>query len=181
MPSPEQESFLLEVLDEQEFLEIDLKRIRKLCERIVEDAGAKTGRIGIILVDSETIHQYNRDFLQHDYPTDVISFPIEERLEEGHLEGEILACTQVAQDRAVEFGWSPQEEILLYVVHGILHLVGYDDTTPEERKLMRQKEKNYLALINIFVPEWDCEIDSGESTEQKEEHNKSNPDEADLN
>lgn len=181
MPNPEQESFLLEILDEQEFLEIDLEMIRKLCERIVDDAGTKTGRIGIVLVDNETIQQYNRDFLQHDYPTDVISFPIEDRLADGHLEGEILACTQVALDRATEFGWSPQEEILLYVVHGILHLVGYDDTTPEERQLMRQKEKNYLALVNIFVPEWDCEIDSEGSGEQKEEHNRSNPDETDLN
>lgn len=159
MTNAEKESFLLEILDEQSFLEVDTDKIRTLCERIIGDSGAKTGRLGVILVDNETIQQYNRDFLQHDYPTDVISFPIEKRLDEKHLEGELLACTEVARDRAGEFGWSAQEEILLYIVHGTLHLVGFDDTTPDSCREMRQKEKEYLALVDIVVPDWDCEYD----------------------
>lgn len=150
-----EDSCLVEVLDKQDFFKVDRKKIKRLCEGLLEDHRIRTGRIGIVLVDADTIRQYNRDFLQHDYETDVISFPIESRLDEGHLEAEILVCTQVAQDRAPEFGWSQEEELLLYVIHGVLHAVGFDDTTPEARTEMRRKEREYLAAIGIEVPEWD--------------------------
>lgn len=156
MPRRKKESFLLEILDEQEEFVVETLKIKRICEKIIDDFRIGTGRLGVVLVDGETIRQYNRDFLKHDYPTDVISFPIETRLEEHHLEGEILACTEIARQRAEEFGWTPHEEILLYVVHGILHLLGFDDTTPESRRMMRQKEKEYLALADVVVPDWDC-------------------------
>lgn len=162
MPHPENEAFLLEILDEQDRFEVETEKIRSVCEKILADFSVQSGRLGVVLVDNDTIQQYNRDFLDHDYPTDVISFPLENRLDEGHLEGEILACTEVAFDRAAEFQWTPQEEILLYVVHGVLHLVGFDDTTAEDRSEMRQKEKEYLAHIEITVPDWDLGIDDNE-------------------
>ncbi len=156
MPRRKKDSFLLEILDEQDVLQVDIEEIRPLCERILDDAGIVSGRLGVVLVESDTIQQFNMDFLKHDYPTDVISFPIEER--PGHLEAEILVCTQIAKERAGEFCWTPREELLLYVVHGTLHLVGFDDTTPEDRLVMRQKEKEYLAAIGITVPELEyCE------------------------
>jgi len=145
------EPLLLEILDEQDVFEIDAEEIRSLCERILDDAGIVSGRLGVVLVESDTIRQFNRDFLKHDYPTDVISFPIEER--PGYLEAEVLACTQMAKERAGEFCWTPREELLLYVVHGVLHLVGFDDITPEDRAAMRLKEKEYLADMGITVPE----------------------------
>lgn len=161
MPRRKKESFLIEILDEQDDLVVDPGPIRTICEKILDDAKVRAGRLGIVLVDGDTIQQYNRDFLQHDYPTDVISFPMEDRRNEGYLEAEILACTQIAKERAGEFCWTPQEELLLYVVHGVLHLVGFDDKTPEARTAMRQKEREYLALLQIDVPrldygpEWD--------------------------
>lgn len=157
--SNHEESFVVEIIDVQDFLEIDREKVERVCNRIAVDFKIETGRFGVVFVDDETIRQYNRDFLQHDYPTDVISFQIEDRRDEGHLEGEILACTQVARERAEEFGWTPEEEILLYVVHGILHLVGFDDTTSEQRREMRLKEKEYLAILDIAVPDWDCDVE----------------------
>lgn len=157
MSDREYESFLLEILDEQDAFEVDREKITFLCEAMIADRQVKTGRLGVVLVDGDTIRQYNRDFLEHDYVTDVISFPIEDRLSEGHLEGEILVCTQIALDRAEEFGWTPGEEILLYVVHGVLHLLGLDDTTPDLRREMRQKENDYLGLLGIVVPDWNYE------------------------
>jgi len=154
MPHHREEPLLLEVLDEQDEFAVDLDKIRSLCERILGDHQIMSGKVNVVLVNSETIQQYNRDFLQHDYPTDVISFPIEDRRGEGYLEGEVLVCTEIAQCRAAEFGWTAEEELLLYVVHGLLHLTGYDDTTPEQRAAMQEKERSYLALFGIQVPDW---------------------------
>jgi probable rRNA maturation factor len=148
---------LIEVLDEQEYLIVNTEQIKSICEKILDDSKIQSGKLGVILVDNDTIQQYNRDFLQHDYPTDVISFPIVDRRYEGHLEAEILVCTQIALDRAGEFGWKPEEELLLYVVHGMLHLVGFDDTTPEIQIVMQQKEREYLAQLGITVPKWNLD------------------------
>ena len=150
----ENEAFLLEILDVQEELAIDLEKIRTVCEKILDDCGIASGKMNVVLVDSDTIRQYNRDFLQHDYPTDTISFPIEDRRSEGHLEGEVLVCTEIAKDRAKEFGWTAEEELLLYVVHGMLHLAGFDDATPEQQTIMQEKEREYLATLGIQVPKW---------------------------
>ena len=147
-------SILLEVLDEQDALVVDLDRVRTVCEQILAGSGIRSGRINVVLVDSDTIQQYNRDFLQHDYPTDAISFPLDDRRDEGYLEGEVLACTEIAKTRASEFSWTAEEELMLYIVHGMLHLVGFDDTAPEQRAIMQEKERSYLAMLGIQVPHW---------------------------
>jgi probable rRNA maturation factor len=154
MPRRRESPLLLELLDEQDNLAVDLGKVRTLCESILEDAGVKSGRINVVLVNSDTIQQYHRDFLNHDSPTDVISFPTEDRRSEGHLEGEVLACAEIANDRADEFGWTAEEELLLYVVHGMLHLVGFDDVTPEQQAIIQEKERVYLAILGIQVPNW---------------------------
>lgn len=148
------ESLLLEILNEQDALYVDLDQVRSVCEHILADNGIRCGKINVVLVDSDTIHQYNVDFLHHDYPTDVISFPTEDRRNEGYLEGEILACTEVAKDRSSEFGWTAEEELLLYVVHGMLHLVGFDDVKPEQQLVMQEQERKFLATLGIQVPQW---------------------------
>ena len=149
-----EEPFLLEILDEQDELVVELDKVRTVCQSILDDADIRSGKINVVLVESDVIQQYNRDFLQHDYPTDTISFPTDDRREEGHLEGEVLVCTEVAKERAEEFGWSANEELLLYVIHGMLHLVGFDDVTPEQRTIMQEKEQHYLATLGIQVPNW---------------------------
>jgi len=154
MPHRRKKPLLLEVLDEQDELAVDLAKVRIACEQILADGNIHSGKINVVLVDSDTIQQYNRDFLQHDYPTDTISFPTEYRRDEGYLEGEVLACTEVAKERAKEFGWTPEEELLLYVVHGMLHLIGFDDKTSEQQSVMQEQERTYLASLGIKVPNW---------------------------
>ena len=134
----------LEILNEQEEMVVEEDRIRHVCEKILADAGIVSGRLGIVVVDNETIHNLNRDFLQHDYPTDVISFQVESDPENGYLEGEVIASAEMAKDRAPEFHWSAGEELVLYIIHGLLHLVGFDDLTAEQRKVIREKEHYYL-------------------------------------
>jgi len=145
---------LLEILDEQDVLAVDLEKVRTVCEHILADAEVRSGKINVVLVESDTIQQYNRDFLQHDYPTDTISFLTEDRRSEGYLEGEVLACTEIAHERSGEFGWTAEEEFFLYVIHGMLHLVGFDDATPEQQAVMQEKERSYLTTLGIQVPNW---------------------------
>ena len=154
MPARKKEKFLLEILDVQEAMIVNLEKVRSVCERILDDSGIRSGKISVVLVDGKTIQQYNRDFLQHDYPTDTISFPIEDRRNEGYLEGDVLVCPEMAMERAKEFDWTAEEEFLLYVVHGMLHLCGFDDTTPKQQATMQEKEREYLATLGIQAPTW---------------------------
>ncbi|EMI43838.1 rRNA maturation RNase YbeY [Rhodopirellula sp. SWK7] len=100
-------------------------------------------RIGVRVTDDATIHEINRDFLQHDYPTDVISFPYE--LQPPMVEGELVVSIDTAENEAADAGWSVAQELLLYVIHGTLHLVGFDDTDDESRKEMREAERKALG------------------------------------
>jgi probable rRNA maturation factor len=90
--------------------------------------------IEFILVDRATMARVHGDFLGDPTETDVITFPY----------GEILVCPAVAQDRAVEFGHDLQTEVLLYCLHGLLHLAGYDDT---KQKLALEMEKAQAELL----------------------------------
>ncbi len=103
--------------------------------------------ISVAIVDDPQIHAINRQFLNHDYPTDVISFLLEcsrvkspDAVRRGAakaIEGEIVISAETAICNAAKYGISPQDELALYLVHGLLHLCGYDDQTPKEKRLMR--------------------------------------------
>lgn len=110
-----------------------------------------TGEIGVRVTDDSSIHQINRDFLQHDYPTDVISFPYV--LSVPQVEGELVVSLDTASAEAPHAGWSVREELLLYVIHGTLHLVGFDDTNDKARVQMRSAEKSALRLVGIDLNE----------------------------
>jgi probable rRNA maturation factor len=134
----------------QTVLRIDERRIARAAEAILGNAGFFDAHLSIVLVDDPTIHGLNRQYLEHDYATDVLSFVLERSSQ--HLEGEVIVSADMAIRRAGEFGWSADEELLLYVVHGLLHLVGHDDGTTEERAVMRELERRYLAAIGVQPP-----------------------------
>jgi len=141
--SDNEQFFTIDVTDQQSAMKVDADELRRAVAMIVDDADIRLGRIGIAVVDDPTIHRINREFLDHDWPTDVISFVLEET--PGYLEGEIIMSTDTAIDRSSDYGWSPADELLLYVVHGTLHLVGYDDHEDDDRQAMREKERHYMS------------------------------------
>jgi len=143
------QSFPVEVFDEQDHIRIDEDKIKFICGKIICDAGFRTGRLGVVLADNVTIHALNLKYLEHDYVTDVISFNLD--CTKSHLEGETVASAEVAKERCEEFGWDAESELLLYVIHGTLHQVGYDDQTENDAQLMHQKEAYYLRLLGIIV------------------------------
>jgi probable rRNA maturation factor len=137
----------IDVTDEQHQLVFDPARLTRAAEAILRDAGIEQAQLSIAIVDDATIHALNRQFLAHDYPTDVLSFALEQG--PGSLEGEVVASAETAVRSAADFGWEPQDELLLYVIHGALHLVGHDDATDEDRRAMRAAEGRYLALFSL--------------------------------
>lgn len=137
----------IDVTNEQSRVPVDQRRLRAAIGSILADAGIKDATISVALVDDPTIHELNRRYLDHDYPTDVLSFVLEEG--PGTVEGEVIVSGDTAARSAPGYGWQAEDELLLYVIHGTLHLVGYDDKSPADAARMRQAESRYLAQFGL--------------------------------
>lgn len=118
---------------------------------IMADHGYSDGEVSLAIVDDPTIHTLNREHLQHDYATDVLSFVLDRS--DTSIDGEVIVSCDTATKNAPEYGWTAQDELLLYFIHGCLHLVGYDDHNDEDRATMRVGEAKYLALAGIAPPQ----------------------------
>lgn len=128
---------------------LSVDRIREAVVAAASIGDCTLCEIGVRVTDDEQIHQINREFLQHDYPTDVISFPYE--LAPPKVEGELVVSLDTATACAPDEKLSIAEELLLYVVHGTLHIVGYDDTSDEPRQRMRAAEQAAMKLIGVAI------------------------------
>ncbi len=140
---------MIEVLfcNEQDRLPVDGDRLQQAVRQVLSESDFTSGSISLAVVDDPTIHQLNREYLQHDYATDVLSFVFEAT--DNHLEGEVIVSVDTAHKIAVEHNWPGDDELLLYVVHGALHLIGYDDKDPDARPLMREAERRHLATWGL--------------------------------
>jgi probable rRNA maturation factor len=141
----------IHIANEQHAIQVMDDRLRLVVRNILDDEGIGHASISIAIVDDCAIQALNHQYLQHDYPTDVLSFVLE--CDGDRLEGEIIASGETAAASAIMFGWSAQDELLLYVVHGTLHLLGYDDQTDGVREQMRARERHYLAQFAL-VPRY---------------------------
>jgi probable rRNA maturation factor len=110
----------------------------------------RSARLSLAVVDDGTIHELNRRFLKHDYPTDVLSFLLER--DGDRLEGEVIVSADTAKRVSAEYDWPAADELLLYVIHGTLHLVGHNDTSPSDRAAMRGEERRYLVQFGLDPP-----------------------------
>lgn len=140
----------IKIVDQQQRLTFDRPRLRQAVKAVLQGEGISKAQVCVAIVDDPQIHELNRRFLNHDEPTDVLSFALEQR--SGYVEGDIVVSADTAASRAVEFDWPPEDELLLYVVHGTLHLAGYDDKTPELRGEMRRREQHYLGEFGLVPP-----------------------------
>ena len=143
----------------------------QVIRRVLGEEQIEVATISLALVGDAEIHEVNRQFLGHNYPTDVISFLLNDPLEAAGvvrirsagevcadslddiahqssdaIDGELIVSTETAIREAGVHGWSPKAELVLYVVHGLLHLCGYDDVTDEARPVMRSRERDLLAI-----------------------------------
>jgi probable rRNA maturation factor len=138
----------IKIASPQDAVPIDRPRLRAAARTVLEGEGVKAATVSLAFVDNPTIHRLNKQFLDHDEPTDVISFPLSAP-GAGTLEGELVVGTEVARAQAAERGHDVGHELVLYVIHGLLHLCGYDDTTGPAEGQMRARERHYLRALGL--------------------------------
>lgn len=132
----------------QEDVPIDKGRLREIARAVLDGESVKDYEISLAFVDNPTIHRLNKQYLDHDEPTDVLSFPYS-AANAKKLEGELVIGVQVALEQATDRGHDVQAELALYVIHGLLHLCGYDDKDERAEEKMRERERHYLAALGL--------------------------------
>ncbi len=135
----------ISIASPQEAVAIDRGRMREVVRAVLDGEGAGEAEISLAFVDNPTIHRLNRQFLEHDEPTDVLSFPLSDSPKK--LQGELVIGAEVALARAAELGHDVQAELTLYVIHGLLHLCGHDDHDAGAARRMRERERHYLRQL----------------------------------
>ena len=104
--------------------------------------GKKIGEIGYMFVNDDKILEVNNEFLGHDYYTDIITF---DYCEGNRLSGDLFISVDSVRENAAFYGTEFADELNRVIVHGVLHLIGYDDHTEEDIAAMREKENYYLS------------------------------------
>jgi probable rRNA maturation factor len=158
---------LLEILiaNETNFA-IDHGRIESAVAAVFSDSDYDAGTVSVVVVNDPTIRRLNRQFLQHDYATDVISFPLEQN--PPRLVGEVIASVDTAKRWAAENGWSTANELLLYVIHGCLHLAGYRDKLASDAVEMRAAERRILEKLGAAPSTADPRWRSNAASEERQ-------------
>ena len=132
--------------NEHPHLELDPDLVEKLVNQVLEGEKKRVQRLDIILTHAQRLCNLNREWKGADYDTDVLSFSL------GHgpmIEGEVYVSLDFAEQHCQAYGATFTQEACRYIVHGLLHLLGYHDGTPEEIQLMRTKEDEYLRRTGV--------------------------------
>jgi len=138
----------ISIASPQETVPIDRSLMRNAARSVLEGEGIAEAEISLAFVDNSTIHQLNKRYLQHDEPTDVLSFPLSEP-NGKKLMGELVIGAEVANAEALAHGHDVRAELALYVIHGLLHLCGYNDKTAAGATEMRERERHYLSKLGL--------------------------------
>jgi probable rRNA maturation factor len=138
----------VEISDTQAYLAVDRPGLEELVRKVLAAENRPRASISIALVDNAAIQAINRAHLGHDWPTDVVSFPLA-AADHPVLCGELVISTEMACAVAREIGVEPRDELALYVVHGLLHLCGFDDHDDAGIARMRRREAELLGSAGI--------------------------------
>lgn len=137
---------MIEIHFESQIRKISESEIQRVVEGILADYDIRSSEIGVIFIDDNYITDLNIRYFDKNRPTDVISFPLSDENTET-LEGEIYVSTETAKIQADEYQVSWENELMRLVIHGLLHILGLDDQTAEEREKMTSKEDYYLKTF----------------------------------
>jgi rRNA maturation RNase YbeY len=132
----------INIFNVSSFKYLPKKRILEVVNTVFETHRIKDGNLNLIICDDEFIHDLNKKYLEHDCPTDVITFIIEEE----PLDAEIYISADTALKQSTEYNVTMRNEILRLAIHGALHIAGFDDSTDEEREIMRIEEDKFLFI-----------------------------------
>lgn len=115
-------------------------------DKVITSEGKKLEELSYIFCDDDYLFKLNKEYLQHDTYTDIITFDYSVGT---ILQGDIYISTQRVDENSSEYNVSFEEELRRVIIHGVLHLCGYKDKTEEEASLMRQKEDEKLKLFHV--------------------------------
>ena len=122
--------------------------VEAAAQAVLQGEGVREAKVTLAFVDNAHIHRLNKQFLDHDEPTDVLTFPYTDPGAKS-LEGEVVIGHEVANENAADRGHDANLELVLYVIHGCLHLCGYTDTDAAGAAEMRAKEREYLRKLGL--------------------------------
>lgn len=125
---------------------LDYAAVEKWIVDVAARRGRGVGQIGYLFCDDEKILEVNRQFLDHDYYTDIITFDYSD---ERIISGDIVISLDTVLSNAGQFGQPYGRELMRVIIHGILHLCGIDDKGPGEREIMERHEDESLAMIGL--------------------------------
>ncbi len=123
--------------------QFDLTLLTRWVEEVAASHGRRVGRLTYVFCDDEYILQTNREFLQHDYYTDIITFDYSTT---RRISGDMVISLDTVRSNAQQGGVGENDELCRVVIHGVLHLCGINDKGPGEREVMEQHENAALAI-----------------------------------
>ncbi|MBN2568268.1 MAG: rRNA maturation RNase YbeY [Deltaproteobacteria bacterium] len=143
------------VKNQQKKIKIDVQKIRKYLSRILEKINCKDKELSLLFVNDEEITEMNRQYLNRDYPTNVIAFPMMEG-EFGdinpHVLGDIVVSVDTALRDAQSEGFDFDDEVAYLLIHGVLHLIGFDHERSEsEAAIMKEKERELFLELKGYL------------------------------
>jgi len=153
------------IANRQRTRKVDGRRLKATVLALFAELELTDAELGIALVGAREMARVNWQFLQHEGSTDVITFDHTEAGGEPaggkRINGELFICVDDAVKQAKEFGTNWQAEVVRYVVHGVLHLLGYDDLKPEPRRKMKREENRLVKRLgNLEVQSLKSKVQS---------------------
>lgn len=124
----------------------DAKKVKPFLAAIFRREKKKMQQVNFVFCSDKFLLEINRSFLNHDYYTDIITFPLQEK--GMPVIGEIYISAERVKENSKLFRTTIKQEMLRIIIHGVLHLCGYDDKTKKGKKIMTEKEDFYLSLYN---------------------------------
>lgn len=144
---------LIEVRNRQRKWAVDLAISRAAASwAAAEILPERDCELSIQFLASSRMAHINHQFLQHEGATDVITFDLSSEGTQGMLLGEILICPEIAYHYSLTYHTHWFEECMRYLIHGMLHLVGYDDHEPDDRRVMKTQENHWLSNLKKTIP-----------------------------
>ncbi|MDP7530607.1 MAG: rRNA maturation RNase YbeY [Candidatus Scalindua sp.] len=140
---------IVEIANLQKHYRIKSSNIKRAVKEVLRKEG-RDARLSIVLVDNSRIKELNKQYFNSDEVTDVISFPLSNN--KNSLSGEVIVSVETAVDTAGKRNISVEGEIVLYILHGILHLLGYDDGNEGDARVMHEEESKILKTLGYNVP-----------------------------
>ncbi len=140
---------IVEIANLQKHYRIKSSNIKRAVKEVLRKEG-RDARLSIVLVDNSRIKELNKQYFNSDVVTDVISFPLSNN--KNSLSGEVIVSVETAVDTAGKRNISVEGEIVLYILHGILHLLGYDDDNEGDARVMHEEESKILKTLGYNVP-----------------------------